>query len=792
MSFAHALLLLLLAVTYLLVLSLPVDGFVAVAVEGWGRGRLIRTVDAGATWTPLVECYIDLHAVATPSPYSVVAVGDNGTAIIAATNLTLPSTLTNLNSSSSSSSPSTPSDSPYSSTYPGSYLSLVSHYRALAATANASSPNSSLSSYYSALFPPPSLTAWTPTSLPYVYSTLTPPTTATLSSLVFLTPLLGLTVGTSGSIYRTLDGGLTFTAVPSPLTLDLSSLAFTPTPTTPTSSLTSLPSSCPFLLLTCGNVGALLSSTDCGSTWTPSNSTSHNLYHVAFQSPLLAMACGDHGTLLTSTDAARTWTDISPPVYANTSFTAIAFLSPTTLFLSGSLRTLIISRDAGATWAPVPLPPSGYLERLSFLFFTPTVLLLAGRSQVYTATAAAPGVWTSGPLLAINSIAGVAVMEAGVLTLAPAWFNLSTFCGADVGFNFSVSNTGTDNLTITAVSSEDPLILQLLAVSTTAPFFPLTLTPSSAPVQLWFSYLSSQLPSLTSTYYTSLTLLTDTPQQQSTLYLSVYTLPTPSITTTSFLSQYWYVLALIGSAVSVLSFIFVRRRLKYIAKWNRRVLYEDEKIHFWGCWLLSKEMEHDSDSDFWSEEEEEEEEGEGEGEEEGEWVEGEDEGGQRSVSKDEEEKDDVLVGKRRRAAKRRSTSSQRGEGGDDDWEDDDEDDLDPDDDLGDDDNTDSSISDQGQSRTHAAGCALTTARLTLTCPAVCCLLLVCVCQTTPMAIGCGTRLRVVRSWASRSRRSPSATAQQSSSAGAESPPTTRSRRRTPHAVGIDRQPTAAV
>ena len=147
----------------------PVDGFVAVAVEGWGRGRLIRTVDAGVSWTPLLECYIDLQAVALPSPYSVVAVGSNGSIVVASTNSSLPSSLT-----SNSTLPHS-SDLSFSSAYSGSYLSLVSQYKALADTADASSPNSSLSTYYSSLYPPPSTTAWTPTSLTYLTTPPSPP-----------------------------------------------------------------------------------------------------------------------------------------------------------------------------------------------------------------------------------------------------------------------------------------------------------------------------------------------------------------------------------------------------------------------------------------------------------------------------------------------------------------------------------------------------------------------------------------------------------------------------------------
>ena len=726
-------------------LMAPVDGFVAVAVEGWGRGRLIRTLDAGQTWTPLIECYIDLQAVDLPSPYSVVAVGVNGTIIRASTNATLPANLTG--GSNSSLSPSFPFS--YASRYHGSYLSLVQRYSDLTAAANSSSTPSLLEPYYSALYPPPYATAWTLTPLPYLFSLVTPTTTSTFTSVAFLTPLLGLAVGTSGSIYRSQDGGLSFTAVASPITLDLSGLAFSASD-----------SAC--VVLACGSVGAVLVSSDWGQTWAAANTSSaFNLYDVAMWDAAHAVACGDSGTLLATADGGGTWTDLSPALYSNRSFNSVAYLSLSSLFVAASQSLLLHSTDGGASFAPVTLPPSNFFESLTSLFFTPSLLALAGRSQLYTAAPASPARWTSGGLLNINRISSAVLMEAAVVKTTPAVFNLSTFCGADLDFNVSLSNTGTEGVNVTGVSSSDPYLVLDLPVDA-ALFFPFTLWPSSVPRVLSFSYQSSLLPSTTATYYTNLTLLTTAPTQRSHVYFSVYTLPTPSTSSASFLSQYWYVVALIAGAVSVLVFVFVRRRLKYIRKWNRRVLYEDEKISFWGCWLLSKEMEHDSDSEFWSEDDDDDQgpldEGdEGDGWED--WTGDTDRTGGSTSKGFTEEKEAGAARRRGRGSNGASTSSRAGGEEDGEWEDEEGDEaFDPNNDLGDDEDSDSSISDQG----HTALAAFAAPHLfvALTLRRGCCSA-----QTTTTETTCGgcTALAAMRR----------ALAKASSSADADAPPLTR-------------------
>ena len=692
MSAAGAILLTCCYVVLYLFLSLPAaDAFVAVAVEGWGRGRLIRSLDSGVTWTALIECYIDLQAVATPSPYSVVAVGTNGTIITAPLNVTaLPASLLPNSSVLLPSSLSLPA---YSSSYPGSYLSLLSTYIGLSLSANLSLPNSSLSSYYSSLYPPPFSTAWTPTSKAYVFSTVTPTTTATFTSLVFLTPLLGITVGTSGAIYRSVDGGLTFASVPSPLTLDLTGLTFRQ-------------SGGGWLVLACGSVGAVVTSADAGLTWTVQNASStRNLYAAAMWDASHAAACGDGGTLLTSSTGGVTWTTLTPSAYANYSFHSIAYLSASSLYIAGTRSLLLRTDDGGLTFQAQPIASSPYTQRLSSLFFTPSLLAMAGRSQLYTAlpsaSSASPPLWSAGSLINVNSIAAIALMEAAVVTVALPVFNLSTFCGLDLTFNVSITNTGTDVLNITAVTSLDLLIALLLPPSPLLSPFPITLLPSSPPFLLNFSYSSSLLPSATATYYTNLTLHSDAPVQRTVVHFSVYTVPLPSSSSSSFLSQYWYVVALIAAAVVVLLFVFVRRRMKYIARWNRRVLYEDEKIAFWGCWLLSKEIDHDSDSEFWSEEDEEGEEedgdqdwdGTGGSEGGGTW----DASGDRSWTASKEGVEAKQALGRQRITRARESVSAAGDGEEDDGEWDDEDgdgEADPANELGDDEGTDSSISDQ--------------------------------------------------------------------------------------------------
>ena len=713
----------------LLLLCLPVSHcFVAVAVEGYGRGRLIRSTDSGVSWTTLVESYIDLHAVVTPSPYSVVAVGDNGTIITAAINVTLPTTLTTLYSNTSVDDSSYLSSSlpTYSSYYPGSYSSLVSQYASLAVQSGPSaepvSLNGSVSQYYASMASAPHDTAWTPTSLTYVYATVSPIPADDFRAVTFVSPLLGVAVGTTGMVYRSADGGWTWSSVASGIIRDLNALAF------------ALSSSAGWTLMAAGNVGTVLLSRDTGLSWQPLNlSTVGNLYAIALYSTSQAVVCGDAGTLLTTRNGGSVWSDLSQPQWSNFSFYSVAYHNASTLFITAGRSALLVSNDGGNTLSRVSLPLNNQLIRFGALFLTPTVLTVAARNRVYAAYLAssssssssssntsdvASGTWSPLTAVNINAISSVAILEAGVLTVAVPSFNLSAYLGSDLSFNVTITNTGTESLTVTNFTSDDALITFAPDKASATVTFPLTLTTNSDKVVLDFVYKASQLPDTSITaYYTNLTLLTNTPTQRTRVYFSLYLLPLPSSSSPSFLSQYWYVLALALGAVSVLLIIFVRRRLRYVRRWNRRVLYEDEKIQFWGCWLLSQDIEHDSDSEFWSDESDQDEadgdeeddeqrtdeEG-GEGEEEEEGEEGLDEEGEEYGGTDVRDQYwDGSLSEHKEARHGKPTKQARHrlvwrDDEDDGWDDDDDDearaDLQEGGDEADEEDTDSSISDQ--------------------------------------------------------------------------------------------------
>ena len=709
-----------------LLLPCPCRAFVAVAVEGYGRGRVIRSVDSGASWTTVVEAYIDLHAVATPSPYSVVAVGANGTIVAAGPNATLPATLATAYSNASidaSAYLSSPVPA-YSSYYPGSYSSLVSQYGSLAVqtntTAAPSSLNSSVSQYYSTFATPPHDTVWTPTSLAYVYATVSPPSTDDFRAVAFLSPLLGVAAGTTGTVYRSVDGGWSWSSVSSGIIRDLNALAF------------AFSSSGGWTLMAAGNVGTVLLSLDTGLSWQPLNlSTTDNLYGVALYSPTQAVVCGDEGALLSTSDGGNVWSNLSQPQWVNVSFHSVAYHNASTLYIAASRSTLLVSRDGGYTLTRVPMALNEQLVRFDGLFLTPTVVTVAARSRLYAAylsgsassavsaaantTGMVSGTWSPLTAAYINRISSVAVLEAGVLTIAVPSFNLSAYLGLDLPFNVTLTNTGTDTLTVTAFTSDDALIV--FSPATTTLSFPLTLAPFSAAVVLDFVYAASRLSATSTTAYISnLTLLTTSPSQRARVFFSLYLLPSPSSSSPSFLSQYWYVLALSLGVVAVLLVVFVRRRLRYVRRWNRRVLYEDEKIRFWGCWLLSQDIEHDSDSEFWSDDSERDEagmddaergsEGEGEGERDDDDEDGLDgeeygESGQHSTDERDKYGDNSSVNEHKEAHRHKQQRHQlvlRDED-DDGWDDDEEDDEEgragwqDGQDEADEENTDSSISD---------------------------------------------------------------------------------------------------
>lgn len=533
-------------------LIVSVTSWVGLATEGWGRGKLLRTVDGGKTWTTAVQSYIDLQAVVVPTPFSAVAVGNNCTIIIATPfNHTQISNVSLFNE-------------PFTDAYSGGYLERIGSLNV------------------------PAVTVWTTPALRFVYATVHSTSTNQLRSVLFLNASHGVSVGATGTIVRTINSGLDWYPQPSGVIRDLNSLTFMST------------SNGDWLMMTCGSVGTILLSNNTGLSWRfpmVGTNTVENLYDVEMITQRQAIACGHAGTVIRSFDGGESWAVItSASEFADYSLYSIAYNGNTGIYyISGSKSLLLESTDSLDSFTVLDLL-TDYPQRFSSLFMTPLVQVFGSRARVYTLNN--NRTWVKSDYININTISSIVVMEASIMTVNPMIFNLSSYSGFDINFNLTISNVGTEPLIVYSVYTVDELISHEFEG-------PISLNPGQTSKQINFIYRSSDLIASLATYYTNFTFSCNTPVQTAFVQVSILIVPQPEDMSKSFLSQYWWAIALGFAGLLAILFVFARRRLRYIKRYNRRVMYEDEKISFWGFWLFGAQMDHDSDSDFWSDDEDE-------------------------------------------------------------------------------------------------------------------------------------------------------------------------------------------
>ena len=109
----------------------------------------------------------------------------------------------------------------------------------------------------------------------------------------------GITSGVSGTIYRTTDGGNTWSAITSGTTSSLYTLAIADANTA----------------IICGTNGVILRTADKGATWTPVTSgTTVQFWGSSFSDALHGMVAGYSGTVLRTIDGGITWAPVASPI----------------------------------------------------------------------------------------------------------------------------------------------------------------------------------------------------------------------------------------------------------------------------------------------------------------------------------------------------------------------------------------------------------------------------------------------------------------------------------------------
>lgn len=164
-----------------------------------------------------------------------------------------------------------------------------------------------------------------------------------ITSSYFVTGNVGFVGSGSGRIYKTADGGKTWTKL---------------------SEVNYFPSNITLLYFLNSRVGFarrgfsdLLRTTDGGLTWTLyTGSHLENITDMHFANGLVGMAVGEYGVIYTTTSGGLSWTAIGAAatggLYGGSYWYGVRFTSPTNAYVVGTGRqgTIIRTTDGGQTW----------------------------------------------------------------------------------------------------------------------------------------------------------------------------------------------------------------------------------------------------------------------------------------------------------------------------------------------------------------------------------------------------------------------------------------------------------
>lgn len=117
-----------------------------------------------------------------------------------------------------------------------------------------------------------------------------------------------------------------------------------------------------------GDFGAIIKSTDQGSTWIAANSrTSASLNSVFFLDENLGYVAGISGAVFKTTDGGNTWIDVSTGMTRD--LRSICFTDALTGYVAGDTGTILKTVNGGETWQ---IQISGTQSQLNSVFFTDT------------------------------------------------------------------------------------------------------------------------------------------------------------------------------------------------------------------------------------------------------------------------------------------------------------------------------------------------------------------------------------------------------------------------------------
>lgn len=206
------------------------------------------------------------------------------------------------------------------------------------------------------------------------------PTDDPLVAIDFATPKIGAAVG-AGVVLRTVDAGATWTVASTDHDRKLWGVRFANDK----------------VGVAVGRQGLVLRTDDAGATWAPlatsSFGTVHALTAVSFDSAAVGVIGDDSGNLFRSTDAGLTWSQTGTGFPTGGS-AAIGFANATTVVATGNGGIIRRSTDGGASWSLLAPADSQKPGCTGIRFVTPMLGYMACESGIIKRSTDGGATWT--------------------------------------------------------------------------------------------------------------------------------------------------------------------------------------------------------------------------------------------------------------------------------------------------------------------------------------------------------------------------------------------------------------
>lgn len=266
-------------------------------------------------------------------------------------------------------------------------------------------------------------------------------TSNTLSGIGFVDPNIGVAVGYSstnaGGIWRTTDGGASWTSITVPASTDkLNDVFFTDAQTG----------------YAAGDSGLVLKTADAGATWTTTTGvTSRELRSIYFIDANNGYVGGSNGTVLKTTDGGQSWNILSDTITGTTqSIYSIWFINASTGYITGDGGMIKMTSDGGSTWTHLPNPYLGFFNGRSIWFTDANTGYISGQGGRLIKTTDAGLTWT-----ALNTWIGENLVSIEFTTQDTGYVagdNGRILKTTDAGFSWLPADSNITTQSLTAIS----------------------------------------------------------------------------------------------------------------------------------------------------------------------------------------------------------------------------------------------------------------------------------------------------------------------------------------------------